>query len=48
MVFDCSAESHGTSLNKELIPGLELTSQLVGVLQDWRSDILGWYISHDS
>ena len=30
--FDCSAEFDGTSLNKELLPGTDLISQLVGVL----------------
>ena len=33
VVFDCSAEFHGTLLNKELLPGPDFTSQLVGVLR---------------
>ena len=37
VVFDCSAEFHGTSLNKELIPGRDLTTQLVGVLTRFRA-----------
>ena len=36
VVFDCSAEFHGTSLNKELLSGPDLTSQLVGVLTTFR------------
>ena len=38
VVFDCSAEFHGTSLNKELLPGPDLTSQLVGVLTRFRTE----------
>ena len=37
-MFDCSAEFHGTSLNKELLPGPDLTSQLVGVLTRFRTE----------
>ena len=46
VVFDCSAEFQGTSLNKELLPpGPELTSQLVGYLlgsglKKWRSCLM--------
>ena len=36
-MFDCSTEFHGTSLNKELLPGPDLTSQLVGVLTRFRT-----------
>ena len=32
MVFDLSAEFHGTSINKALLPGPDLTNQIVGVL----------------
>eukprot|EP00794_Sanderia_malayensis_P004020 gene4020-4569_t len=32
VVFDCSAQYEGTCLNKELLQGLDLTNQLVGVL----------------
>ena len=38
VVFDCGAEFHGTSLNKELLPGPDLTSQLVGVLTRFRTE----------
>ena len=38
VVFDCSADFHGTSLNKELLPGPGLTSQLVGVLNRFRTE----------
>ena len=38
MVFDCSVEFQGTSLTKELLPGPDLTSQLVGVLTRFRTD----------
>ena len=37
-VFDCSAEFHGTSLNKELLQGPDLTSKLVGVLTRFRTE----------
>ena len=32
VVFDLSAEFHGTSINKALLPGPDLTNQIVGVL----------------
>ena len=32
VVFDCSAEYLGCGLNKQLIPGLDLTNQIVGML----------------
>ena len=32
MVFDCSAEFDGRSLNRELLTGPDLTNQIVGVL----------------
>ena len=37
-MFDCGAEFHGTSLNKELLPGPDLTSQLVRVLTRFRTE----------
>ena len=37
-MFDCSAEFHGTSFNKELLPGPDLTSQLVGALTRFRTE----------
>ena len=36
VVFDCAAEYRGTSLNKELIQGPDLTNSLVGVLMRFR------------
>ena len=38
LVFDCSAEFQGTSLNKELLPGPELNSNLVGVLTRFKTE----------
>ena len=38
VVFDCSAEFYGTSLNKELLLRPDLTSQLVGVLTRFRTE----------
>ena len=32
VVFDLSAEHHCVSINKELLPGSDLTNQIVGVL----------------
>ena len=37
-MFDCSAEFHDTSFNKELLPGPDLTSQLVGALTRFRTE----------
>ena len=37
LVFDCSAEYTGTSLNNQLITGPDLTNQLVGVLKRFRT-----------
>ena len=38
VVFNCSAEFGRTSLNKQLIPGPDLTNQLVGVLTRFREE----------
>ncbi|XP_070549367.1 uncharacterized protein [Ptychodera flava] len=38
VVFDCSAEYRGTSLNKELLQGPDLTNSLLGVLVRFRQD----------
>ena len=37
-MFDCSAEFGGTSLNKQLLSGPDLTNQLVGVLTRFREE----------
>ena len=37
-VFDCSAEFEGKSINKELLPGLDLTNQIVGILIRFRDE----------
>ena len=36
MVFDCSAELLGYTLNKQLIPGPDLTNKIIGVLTRFR------------
>ena len=38
VVFDCSAECNGTSLNKQLLQGPDLTNQLIGVLIRFRQE----------
>ena len=41
VTFDCSVEFNGRSINKELIPGLDLASQLanhVGILTRFREN----------
>ena len=38
VVFDCSAELNGRSINKELLPGPDLASKLVGVLIKFREN----------
>ena len=37
-MFDCIAEFHGTSLNKELLLGPDITSQLVGLFTRFRTE----------
>ena len=40
VVFDCSAEHQGTSINNELVPGPDLTNQIIGVLlQFWQERV---------
>ena len=34
VVFDCSAEFEGKSINKELLPGPDLTNQIVNGIKD--------------
>ena len=41
MVFDCSAEFNGRSINKELLSGPDLTTQLVGVLIRFHQEQVG-------
>ena len=36
VVFDCSAEYQGRSINKELLSGPDLTNQIIGVLTKFR------------
>ena len=38
VVFDCSAELNGRSINKELLPGPDLKKKLVGVLTKFREN----------
>ena len=42
VVFDCSGEFGGTSLNKQLIAGPYLTNQLVGVLTRVREEHIAY------
>ena len=44
VVLDCSTEFHDTSLNKELPPGPDLTSQLVGVLTRFRAEEVAFMV----
>ena len=36
MVFDCASTFHGTSLNRELLQGPDLTNKLIGVMLRFR------------
>ena len=38
VVFDCSAEWHGVSINKSLMSGPDLTNKIIGVLAKFRGD----------
>ena len=42
IVFDCGAEFGGTSLNKQLIAGPDLTNQLVGVWTRFREEHIAY------
>ena len=48
VVFDCSAEFGGTSLNKQLIAGPDLTNQLVGVLTRFREEHIAYMADIDA
>ena len=41
VVYDCAAKYGGTSLNQQLLPGLDQTNQLVGVLSRFRQETVG-------
>ena len=38
VVFDCSAEFRGRSINKELLSGSDLTNEIIGVLTRFRAE----------
>ena len=38
VLFDLSAQHHGVSINKEVLPGPDLTNQIVGVLLRFRQE----------
>ena len=38
VLFDLSAEYKGTCLNKELLPGSDLTNQIIGVLLQFKEE----------
>ena len=40
VVFDCAATYHGTSLNDQLLQGLDLMNGLIGVLIRFRQDLV--------
>ncbi len=42
VVFDCGATFQGTSLNRELLPGPNLTSSLLGVLLRFRNEVVAF------
>ena len=39
VVFDCSAEFYGKSINKELLSGPDLTNQIIGIMTRFREKI---------
>ena len=41
VVFDLHSEYKGTYLNKELLPGPDLTNQIIGVLLQFRQEQVG-------
>ena len=48
MVFDCSVEFEGQSLNKILLQGSDLTNNLVGVLGRFRQEFVAFMCDIDS
>ena len=38
VVFDCSAEFQGKSINRELLSGLDLTNQVIGIITRFREE----------
>lgn len=42
VVFDCSAEYQGKSINRELMSGPDLTNQIVGVLLRFREELVAF------
>ena len=42
VVFDCSAEYKGETLNKHLLQGPDLTNKLVGVLSRFRQETVAF------
>ena len=42
VVFDCSSQYRGTSINKSLLSGSDLTNQLVGVLIRFRVELVAF------
>lgn len=40
MVFDCTSTNKGTSLNKELLQGPDLTNTLMGVLLRFHQELI--------
>ena len=45
VVFDCSAKLNGRSINKELLPGPDLTNMLVGFLTEFKENKVA-FIAH--
>ena len=48
VVFDCSAECKGASLNNELMSGPDLTNQIVGVLMRFRQEPIATIVDIES
>ena len=42
VVFDCSCQYEGRSLNKELLQGPDMTNSLVGVLSRFRQELIAF------